>query len=97
MANQQEIVRSVINKHAKKAGGSEYDRGVAISAISASRDVILAVPTNLSTEEFSARLLSDLQELLSRYHDPDGEYTSGKGVIGALIDDLRFALRDLPV
>ena len=93
MTNQQKIVCELINKHAQKARESEYDRTVAISAISASREVIRAVPSDLNREEYAASLLAEIQKLLAGYHDPDGEYTSGKGVIGALLDDLQFALR----
>ncbi len=96
MTHQQEIVRALINKHAQKASESEYDRSVAISAISASRDIIQAVPTDLNGEEYAACLLSELEKLLAGYHDPDGEYTSGKGVIGALLNDLQCALRGSP-
>ena len=96
MIHQQEIVRALLNKHVQKASESEYDRSVAISAISASRDIIQAVPTDLDGEEYAARLLSELEKLLAGYHDPDGEYTSGKGVIGALLNDLQCALRGPP-
>ena len=96
MTHQQEIVRALLDKHAQKASESEYDRSVAISAISASRDIIQAVPTDLNGEKYAACLLSELEKLLAGYHDPDGEYTSGKGVIGALLNDLQCASRGSP-
>ena len=92
MTHQQKIVRALLDKHAQKASESEYDRSVAISAISASREIIQAVPTDLNGKEYAACVLSELEKLLAGYHDPDGEYTSGKGVIGALLDDLQCAL-----
>ena len=70
MTHQQEIVRALLDKHAQKASESEYDRSVAISAISASRDIIQAVPTDLNGEEYAACLLSKLEKLLAGYHDP---------------------------
>jgi len=93
MTNRQKIVCALIDKHAQKARESEYDRSVAITAIGASRKVILAVPSDLVGEAYSACLLSRLHSLKERYHDPDGQYTSGKGVIGALLDDLQVALK----
>jgi hypothetical protein len=35
------------------------------------------------------RALGALEELCDSYYDSDGEYTSGKGVIGSFISDLR--------
>ena len=32
--------------------------------------------------------LKELKELKLRYNDTDGKYTNGKGVVGALIEDL---------
>jgi len=83
----------LINKHAQKARESEYDRTVAISAISASREVIRVVPSDLNREEYAASLLAEIQMLLAGSHDPDGDFTSGKGVIEALLEDPQFALR----
>jgi hypothetical protein len=69
MTHQQEIVRALLDKHAQKASKSEYDRSVGVSAISASRDIIQAVPTDLDGEEYAACLLSELKKLLAGYHD----------------------------
>ena len=81
-------ILAVIEKHAQKACESQYDRAVCISAISSARDVVLATPLEPSATLYRDHVMSHLQELMVHYHDPDGEYTSGKGVIGALVDDL---------
>jgi hypothetical protein len=96
MANQKEVVSALLEKHAQKARGSEYDRSVAITAISTAREVIAAVPDDGTDKEFAALLLSRLQDLAAHYHDPDGVYTSGKGVLGALVDDIQVALSNAP-
>jgi len=92
MTDQQTIVSQLIAEHAQKASLSQYDRAVAITAISAARQVVLAIPSNLPAEEYQARVLAELGQLMERYHDPDGEYTSGKGVIGSLVNDLHYTL-----
>jgi hypothetical protein len=94
MCDQKKIVQAVIERHAQKARESEYDRTVAIAAISASREVVSAVPGDLQGRDYAARILSQLHQLAASYYDPDGEYTSGKGVIGALLSDLQVALKD---
>lgn len=92
MTDQDSIISQLIEKHAQKASMSQYDRAVSITAISAARQVVLAIPSNLPSEEYQARVLAELGQLMERYHDLDGEYTSGKGVIGSLVDDLHYAL-----
>ena len=92
MASHRDIVSSLIDKHAQKARESEYDRSVAIAAISTAREVVAAVPAGGDDEEYAASLLSRLHDLMAHYHDPDGVYTSGKGVLGALANDISVAL-----
>jgi len=94
MSDQKQIIHALIERHAQKARESEYDRSVAIAAISASREIAMAVPSDLHGKCYAAKVLSELQTLRANYHDPDGEYTSGKGVIGALLSDLQVALKD---
>ena len=91
MANHKQVVSALLEKHAQKARESEYDRSVAITAISTAREVIAAIPDDGTDKEFAAALLSRLQDLAAHYHDPDGVYTSGKGVLGALVDDIHVA------
>ena len=92
MTDQKTIISQLIEKHPHKANMSQYDRAVAITAISATRQVVLAVPSNLPAEEYQAHVLVELRQLMERYHDPDGEYTSGKGLIGSLVNDLHYTL-----
>lgn len=87
----QSALSSLVDKHALKAGESEYDRGVAVAAIAAARKTILAVPIGTDVSAYHAGVRAALERLHARYHDPDGQYTSGKGVIGSLIDDLPVA------
>jgi len=82
-------ILDLVELHAQKARCSQYDRDVCILAISAARDAILMIPTNISSASFRVLAQDVLSELHGRYYDPDGEYTSGKSVIGALLDDIR--------
>ena len=85
---QQNILR-VVDEHARKASESQYDRAVAIAAIAAVRKLILAIPEQAKAEAYRMEVLAKLDQLKKGYHDSDGQFTSGKGVIGAVIDDLR--------
>ncbi len=85
-----ERVLSLVDKHAKKASKCEYDREVAIKAISAARKAVLTIPDDLPPNLIRSHALAALAELMANYHDPDGQYTSGKGVIGSLYDEVRF-------
>ncbi len=85
-------VLEIVDAHAVKAANSQYDQGVCVNAISVARKTIMAVPADLSPGDYKAQLLQDLTALFVDYHDPDGEYTSGKGVIGSLLDDIRNAV-----
>jgi len=92
MASRDKIVCLLVDKHAQKARESKYDRSVARTAISTAREVIAAVPANRNDQEYAASLLSRLHDLMAHYHDPDGVHTSGKGVLGALVNDIHVAL-----
>ena len=82
---------ALVNTHAQKASESQYDRSVCILAISTAREQILSIPSDFSSEYFQARVQDKLNVLANNYHDADGEYTSGKGVIVALLDDIRLS------
>ena len=45
-------------------------------------------------ENYKAEILTALILLQADYHDPDGEFTNGKGVLGSLIDDFASTLSD---
>lgn len=85
-------ILDLVDIHAQKARTSQYDRDVCILAISAARDVVLSISSELSAHSFKASVLKQLSELLESYYDPDGEYTSGKSVIGSLLDDIRSSM-----
>lgn len=89
-----ETISSILGDHALAAQSSQYDRTVAIAAISRARRVIDDVTTHASTENLKSELLAALNALKFDYHDPDGEFTNGKGVLGSLINDLSSALPD---
>ncbi len=86
--------KSIIEKHAKAAQCSQYDRKVAVTAISNARIVIDKVIAKPDVENYKAEIVAALIVLQSEYHDPDGEFTNGKGVLGSLIDDFASALSD---
>lgn len=81
----------IVNAHAVKASNSQYDQGVCVLAISTARKTIMSIPTDLPPADYQEQVLQSLTALFETYHDPDGEYTSGKGVIGSLIDDIRIS------
>lgn len=85
-------ILDLVDIHAQKARTSQYDRDVCILAISAARNVVLAVSAELSAQAFKASVQEKLNELLGNYYDSDGEYTSGKSVIGSLLDDIRSSM-----
>ncbi|MGI9521955.1 MAG: hypothetical protein ACR2PG_09940, partial [Hyphomicrobiaceae bacterium] len=91
MANYRGVVSALLEKHAQKARESDYDRSVAIAAISTARKVIAALPDDGTDKECAALSLSRLQDRAAHYHDPDGVYTSGKGVRGDWGGDVRGA------
>ncbi len=88
MVSMQNQIEAIIDVHAQKARDSQYDRSVAISAIAAARAAVKEMLAGLPDEHLRDQVLARLLELKSAYHDPDGVYTNGKGVIGALIDDM---------
>ncbi len=83
----------MLDAHAQKAAASEYDRSVCISAIAAARRAVREYLESTGPQVDADVLLQRLHELHANYHDPDGEYTSGKGVIGDFIADLGAVLR----
>lgn len=83
-----ERVLLLVDKHAQKASKCEYDRAVAITAISAAREAVLTIPDDLPPHLIRPHALAELAELMADYHDPDGQYTSGKSVIGSLYDEV---------
>lgn len=89
----QESIMNVIKEHALKAQDSEYDRSVCILAISKARELILSIPATLTPEQYRSELIEQLSNFQQNYHDSEGQYTSGKGVIGSLLADLSIALK----
>ena len=85
---------SIIASHANAAQSSQYDRRVAVTAISSARSVIDSVFARPDVKDYKSEILEALIALQSDYHDPDGEFTNGKGVLGSLIGDLASALSD---
>lgn len=88
-----EKIQDVLNTHAQKAAASEYDRAVCISAIAATRNAICEFLESAGPQIDADMLMQKLQALHAGYHDPDGQYTSGKGVIGDLIADIGVILK----
>ncbi len=87
----QEQIYKLLEEHAIKAQQSEYDRSVCILAISRARKLIQSIP--VSSKEYHSEIIKQLSTFQQNYQDPDGKFTSGKGVIGALLGDLIAVLK----
>lgn len=83
-------VEELVAKHQQYAVESPYDFKVSIRAIGAARSVIEDIDKNLSDEEYLALAVTKLTDLRERYYDSEGEYTSGKGEIGSLLNDISY-------
>ena len=81
-------ILQVLNRHARKAQDSQYDRSVSITAIATARNHFNRVILDGSAEAYRQRVLADLIALQETYNDPDGEFTNGRGVLGSLIGDI---------
>ncbi len=86
--NMQSAILEIIEEHALMAQQSEYDRTVCILAISNARKLIQSISITSTSEEYLSEVIKQLSDFQQNYHDPDGQYTSGKGTIGALLGDL---------
>ncbi len=86
-------IQKILDGHALKAAASEYDRSVCITAVATARSTVSECLESSAPHVDTDLLLRRLLDLQANYHDPDGEYTSGKGVIGVLIADIHSALK----
>ena len=86
-------VDNIINVHSLKAQQSSYDRDTCVLAVLSAREAILNIPNELIGDAYSQAVLETLEVLFNRYHDTDGEFTSGRSVIGAILDDIRVVLK----
>lgn len=89
--SQRDTVETVLNTHSLKAQNS-YDRDTCLLAVLSAREAMMRIPDALHEDAYTQAVLASLDDLFNRFHDPDGEFTSGRGVIGALRDDMRAAL-----
>ncbi len=87
-ASARTAISEVIDRHAIKAQNSAYDRDVCILAVGAARDAVSALPDSLSGDAYLDRAFETLADLAETYHDGDGTYTCGRGVIIAVMDDI---------
>jgi hypothetical protein len=55
----------------------------------------MTIPEEMEERAYVESVLKVLDELFNSYHDPEGQYTSGRGVIGALRDDMVADLNSL--
>jgi hypothetical protein len=86
-------VEDILNAHSLKAQQSAYDRDTCVLAILSAREALMRIPKQLDEGLYLEAVLQKLDELHQRYHDSDGEFTSGRGVIGALRDDIFSAFK----
>jgi len=89
-----EKLQEIINNHAIKAQNSSYDRDTCILAILKSREALMTIPNSVKDDDMPSHAIPKLQRLFEHYNDLEGEYTSGRGVIGALIDDIKTTFYD---
>lgn len=88
MRDERTRVIAMVETHSQKAAASAYDRSVCITAVSRARDHILSIDESLTGEQFLAEARRRLGTFIENYHDPDGEYTSGRSVLVPILDDL---------
>ena len=91
--NVKERVMAIIAEHAIKARNSQYDIGVAITAIASAETTVTDLHESLfSTDDYAQEVVGALRTLRDEYNDTDGQYTNGKGILGSLTDDIYVAL-----
>ncbi len=78
----------LLNRHALAAEESEYDRNVAVTAISSARIKVETILIEGTATHYGQQVLGLLKELHQFYNDPDGVYTNGRGVLGSLLTDI---------
>lgn len=88
MSDERRRVIAIIEAHSLKAAASAYDRGVCIAAVSRARDQITSIAEDMPGEQFLAEARKRIGVLTENYHDPDGEYTSGRSVLVPILDEL---------
>lgn len=81
-------IDKIMARHSARAADSQYDRSVCILAVAAARDELEAVPDEDDVVAYGQAVVSALASLSKTYHDPDGEFTSGKGVVGDVYRDV---------
>ena len=81
-------ITSVFARRSAAAAQSQYDRSVCIRAVGAAREVFEGVSIEGSATEYCQTVLAALGPLLENYNDPDGEFTSGRGVLGDIYSDI---------
>ena len=87
------VIRELIDTHSLKAQHSAYDAGVCVLAVSAARDVLADLPDTLTNEAYLEQAIERVASLANRYHDSDGQFTSGRSAIIGILDDL-FLLKN---
>ena len=87
-------IEEIFVKRSRKAAQSEYDRSVCIRAVATARDVFDSVPVEGNAAQYGQAVVSALAPLYENYNDPDGEFTSGKGVIGDAYMDVMALVGD---
>ena len=88
MSDERARVAAIIEAHSMKAAESAYDRRVCVAAVGRARDVIVNIAGDLPDAEFLAEARKRIGALAENYHDPDGEYTSGRSVLVPILDEL---------
>ncbi len=88
-------IRSIMHKRGVAASQSQYDKSVCISAVGAASATYERVPVTGTAAEYGQAVVAVLNELYNTYHDPEGEYTSGRAPIGDVYYDVSRIVDDL--
>ena len=79
-------IEVIVNEQIEREKQSPYDWKVAVTAAWAAESHWKGVPVEGDAETYVAQVVQKLTELRERYYDADGEYTSGKGEIGSILN-----------
>ena len=88
LKNLRDRIDTILDRRAKNAAKSEYDRSVFINAVSAARQTILSVPECDRPEQYLIDIKNALNTLFETYNDTSGEFTNGRAAIGDIRMDI---------
>ena len=87
-------IKAIVQNRIHAASQSQYDRKVCVLAVMAARNAVETIPVDGTTTDYGQAVVAVLDKLHNTYNDPDGEYTSGRGIIGDVYFDVLSLLDD---